>query len=70
VRLSRRNGLEALRRVREIDHQVGIVLVTVVNEEETGWQALRLGAFDGITKSRDLEYLERSPWCKTTTATL
>lgn len=70
VRMPKMNGLEVLRQVREIDHEVGVIMVTAVNEEETGRQALKLGAFDYITKPLDLKYLERSLWYKITTMTL
>jgi len=45
-------------------------MVTAVNEEETGREALKMGAFDYITKPLDLQYLERSLWYKITTMTL
>jgi CheY-like chemotaxis protein len=64
VRMPDMNGLEVLRRVREIDKEVGIIMVTAVNEEETGRQALQMGAFEYITKPIDFEYLERSVWYK------
>ena len=70
VRMPKMNGLEVLKQVREIDHEVGVIMVTAVNEEETGRQALNLGAFDYITKPLDLKYLERSLWYKITTMTL
>ena len=70
VRMPKLNGLEVLKQVREIDHEVGVIMVTAVNEEETGRQALKLGAFDYLTKPLDLKYLERSLWYKITTMTL
>jgi len=70
VRMPRLNGMEVLRRVREIDREVGVIMVTAVNEEETGREALKLGAFDYITKPLDLKYLEKSLWYKITTMTL
>jgi DNA-binding response OmpR family regulator len=70
VRMPKMNGLEVLKQVREIDHEVGVIMVTAVNEEETGRQALKMGAFDYITKPLDLNYLERSLWYKITTMTL
>ena len=70
VRMPKLNGLEVLKRVREIDHEVGVIMVTAVNEEETGREALKMGAFDYITKPLDLQYLERSLWYKITTMTL
>ncbi len=70
VRMPKMNGLEVLRRMREIDHEVGVIMVTGVMEEETGRQALQLGAFDYITKPLDLKYLERSLWVKLQMMTL
>lgn len=70
VRMPKVNGLEVLRQVRQIDKEVGVIMVTAVNEEATGRQALELGAFDYIVKPLDLEYLERSLWYKVTTMML
>jgi len=70
VRMPRMDGLEVLRRVREIDQAVGVIMVTAVHEEETGRRALQLGAFDYITKPLDLKYLEQSLWYKMMTMTL
>ena len=70
VRMPKMNGIEVLKQVRQIDHEVGVIMVTAVNEEETGRQALKLGAFDYITKPLDFKYLERSLWYKITTMTL
>ena len=70
VRMPKMNGLEVLRQVRQIDKEVGVIMVTAVNEEGTGRQALELGAFDYIVKPLDLEYLERSLWYKVTTMML
>ncbi len=67
VRMPKMNGLEVLKQVWEIDHEVGVIMVTAVNEEETGREALKLGAFDYITKPLDFNYLERSLWYKITT---
>jgi DNA-binding response OmpR family regulator len=70
VRMPNMTGLEVLRRVRGIDREVGVIMVTAVNEEETGREALQLGAFDYIVKPLDLDYLERSLWYKVTTMLL
>jgi len=70
VRMPSMSGLEVLRRIREFDHEVGVIMVTAVHEEETGRQALALGAFDYITKPLDLKYLERVVWHKITSMVL
>jgi len=70
IRMPVMGGLEVLRRAREIDREVGIVMVTAVNEESMGREALRMGAYDYITKPLDFDYLERVLWVKITTMTL
>ena len=70
IRMPKMDGMETLRRVREIDHEVGVIMVTAVHEEETGRQALEMGAFDYITKPLDFQYLERSLWVKIMMMTL
>jgi DNA-binding response OmpR family regulator len=70
IRMPMMDGLEVLRRAREIDREVGIVMVTAVNEESMGREALRMGAYDYITKPLDFDYLERVLWVKITMMTL
>ena len=70
IRMPVMDGLEVLRRAREIDREVGIIMVTAVSEERTGREALRMGAYDYITKPLDFDYLERVLWVKITTMTL
>jgi len=70
IRMPKMNGLEVLKRIREIDAEMGVIMVTAVNEEDVGRQALELGAFDYIVKPLDLKYLERSLWYKITTMLL
>jgi DNA-binding response OmpR family regulator len=70
IRMPKMDGLEVLKQVRVIDHEVGIIMVTSVHEEETGREALKLGAFDYITKPLDFQYLERSLWTKIMMMTL
>ena len=70
IRMPVMDGLEVLRRAREIDREVGIIMVTAVSEENTGREALRMGAYDYITKPLDFDYLERVLWVKMTMMTL
>jgi DNA-binding response OmpR family regulator len=70
VRMPGMSGFDVLREVRQFDQEVGVIMVTGVNEEEAGRQALKAGAFDYIVKPLDLEYLERSLWYKITTMLL
>ncbi|MBI3989778.1 MAG: response regulator [candidate division NC10 bacterium] len=52
------DGLETLRRIRERDQAVGILMITAANDEEIAKKAVRQGAYDYITKPIDLAYLE------------
>ena len=70
VQMPRMNGIEVLRRIRELDPELGVIMTTGVNEEAVGRKALELGAFDYIVKPLDLKYLERSLWYKITTMLL
>jgi len=70
VRMPKMDGLDVLRQLRAIDQTVGVIMVTAANEEETGRQAMALGAFDYITKPLDLPYLEQSLWYKISMMTL
>ena len=70
VKMPEMDGLEVLRRLREIDREVGVIMITVMDEQEIAREAMALGAFDYIVKPLDLDYLERSLWYKLTTMTL
>jgi len=58
IRMPKMDGIECLKHIREIDKEVGIVMITAVKEEEIGKQAMKLGAYDYITKPLSLKYLE------------
>ncbi|OGL63315.1 MAG: hypothetical protein A3J27_07645 [Candidatus Tectomicrobia bacterium RIFCSPLOWO2_12_FULL_69_37] len=60
IRMPGMDGLEVLRRVREVDPSLGVIMVTAVIEEGLAKEAMRLGAFDYITKPIDLDYLRTS----------
>jgi len=70
IQMPKMNGLEVLRRIREIDPEMGVIMATGVNEEDVGRKALELGAFDYIVKPLDMKYLEGSLWYKITTMLL
>ena len=70
IQMPKMEGLEVLRQVKAIDPTVSVIMVTGVNEEAIGRQAMALGAFDYIVKPLDLPYLERTLWYKLTMMTL
>jgi DNA-binding response OmpR family regulator len=70
IRMPGMDGIEVLKAIREIDREVGVVMLTGVKDEETGRRALLLGAFDYLVKPIDLKYLERVLWYQVTAMTL
>jgi signal transduction histidine kinase len=53
IRMPNMGGLEGLRRIREIDSHVSVVMLTGFGTLETAQQALRLGANDYVKKPFD-----------------
>ena len=58
IKMPGMDGIEALKRIREIDKEVGVVMVTAVNDDAVGRRCMELGAYDYITKPLDFNYLE------------
>jgi DNA-binding response OmpR family regulator len=52
------SGLEALKIIREIDPEVGVIMATVIQEEDIAKRAIELGAYDYVVKPFDIDYLE------------
>ena len=52
------NGIEVLQEIKKIDPEIGVIMVTVVTDEDQAKKTLELGAYDYITKPVDLNYLE------------
>jgi len=53
------DGIETLKRIREIDKESAIIMVTGVKDDDTMRRAKELGADDYITKPLSLEYLDK-----------
>jgi two-component system nitrogen regulation response regulator GlnG len=58
VHLPDLSGLELVRRLREVDARVPIILMTGQGTAATAIEAMRLGAYDYILKPLDLDHLE------------
>ncbi len=58
IKMPGMDGIECLKKIVEIDKELGVIMITAVKKEETGKEALELGAYDYITKPLDLHYLE------------
>jgi len=53
------DGIETLAKIREIDKEAVVIMVTGVKDDDTINKALDLGANDYITKPLSLEYLDK-----------
>ncbi|MDP3792059.1 MAG: response regulator [Candidatus Omnitrophota bacterium] len=53
------DGIETLEKIREIDKDVVIIMVTGVKDDDVMKKAMELGANDYITKPLSLEYLDK-----------
>lgn len=52
------NGIETLKKIREIDPEVGVVMATGIGDEEMAREASRHGSYHYVLKPFDLKYLE------------
>ena len=58
VRLPGMNGIELLKRIREFDPSIAVIVMTAYGSIEQAVEAVKLGAFDYIKKPIDLEELK------------
>ena len=70
IRMPGMDGIEVLRKIREIDREVGVIMLTAVDDSEVGHRSFQLGAFDYLVKPLDFKYLERVLWYKVATMTV
>ncbi len=54
-----RSGVEVLKRIKEIDEKVKVIMLTGISNEKVIKQAKEHGASDYVTKPLSLEYLEK-----------
>lgn len=52
------NGLETLARIKKMNKEIKVIMLTVHHEKETMDKAMALGADEYITKPFQLDYLE------------
>jgi len=57
IRLPGMEGLEVLQRIKGADEAIEVVLVTAVKTVRTAVEAMKLGAYDYLTKPFDLDEL-------------
>ncbi len=60
IRMPEMSGLDILREVRQVDQEIGVIMITAYHDIEIAQQALKAGASDFVTKPINLTYLETS----------
>ena len=60
VRMPDMDGITVLRRIREVNPWVGILMMSGNTDTEAAKETLQLGAFDYILKPFDFDYLDRA----------
>lgn len=58
IKMPGMDGLMTLKRIKEINKGIGVIMITGVEDKNIGEEALKSGAYDYITKPLDLDYLE------------
>jgi DNA-binding NtrC family response regulator len=51
-------GIDTLKEIKKIDPDIAVIMVTAVIDEELANRAVKLGAYDYITKPINIDYLE------------
>lgn len=59
IRMPKMDGIETLIKIREVDKEVGIVMITAVKDDAVGQKCIELGAYDYVTKPLSLDYLDQ-----------
>ncbi|HAJ57590.1 MAG TPA: hypothetical protein DCL35_07470 [Candidatus Omnitrophica bacterium] len=58
IRMPKSDGIEVLKKIKEVNKDIGVIMITAVSETAIAEKCMELGAFDYITKPISLEYLE------------
>ena len=59
IRMAGINGLETLRRIRQLDPKLPVILMTAYGTTQTAIEAMKLGAFDYLLKPFDVPRLKQ-----------
>ncbi len=59
IKLDGMDGIEALRRIRELNKQIKVVMITGRNDEEAKQRTTELGAYGFVHKPLELDELEK-----------
>jgi DNA-binding NtrC family response regulator len=59
IRMPGMNGLETLRRLKELDPDIEVIMVTAVNDVQKAGEAIKYGARDYVVKPFDVDFIAR-----------
>lgn len=60
IKMKGMDGIALLKHIKSHDKNICVIMVTALEDRDSINEAMRLGAFDYITKPLELEYLERA----------
>lgn len=58
IRMPKTDGVVILKQIKEANKDIGVVMITAVNDTAVAEKCIEQGAYDYITKPISLEYLE------------
>jgi len=58
IKMPKMDGMEVLKRIKKIDKDVVVVMITGYGALDTAKEAMRLGAYDYATKPFDLDFIK------------
>jgi len=58
LKMPKMDGIEVLQKIKKIDKNLIVIVITAYGTMETARMAMKFGAFDYITKPVDLEYVK------------
>jgi len=58
IKMPKMDGIEVLKRIKKIDKDLVVVMITGYGALDTAKEAMRLGAYDYVTKPFDLDFIK------------
>ncbi len=58
IKMPKMGGIEVLKRIKQIDKDVVVVMITAYGALDTAKEAMRLGAYDYVSKPFDLKFIK------------
>lgn len=58
IKMPKMDGIDVLTKIKEQDPKIEVIMITGYGTLETSMEAMKLGAYDYITKPFDLDYVK------------